>query len=100
MFISGLDSDSTYDMAVSELERDGFPVVTLRMHNAYDIGREIFRWEFATAVAGQILKINPFDQPSVQESKDITVATIKDRGVEGQFPELELLEIGSHDFRL
>ncbi len=93
-----LDSDSTYDMAVSELERDGFPVVTLRMHNAYDIGREIFRWEFATAVAGQILKINPFDQPNVQESKDIAASTIKECAAQGQFPESEVLEIGSHDF--
>jgi hypothetical protein len=36
------------------------------------MGREIFRWEFATAVAGTILRINPFDQPNVQESKDVT----------------------------
>ena len=50
-----LDGDSTHDLTVSELEGAGFPVVTLRMHGAYDIGREIFRWEFATAVAGEIL---------------------------------------------
>ncbi len=38
----------------------------------YDLGAEFFRWEFATAVAGAILGINPFDQPNVQEAKDRT----------------------------
>jgi hypothetical protein len=38
----------------------------------YDLGSEFFRWEFATAVAGAILEINPFDQPNVQEAKDRT----------------------------
>ena len=37
-----------------------------------DIGAEFFRWEFATAVAGHLLRINPFDQPNVQEAKDRT----------------------------
>ncbi len=38
----------------------------------YDLGGEFFRWEFATAVAGSLLGINPFDQPNVQEAKDNT----------------------------
>ncbi|MDX6504948.1 MAG: transaldolase / glucose-6-phosphate isomerase, partial [Gaiellaceae bacterium] len=38
----------------------------------YDLGKEFFRWEFATAVAGSVLGINPFDQPNVQEAKDRT----------------------------
>ncbi|MGC8659868.1 MAG: bifunctional transaldolase/phosoglucose isomerase, partial [Desulfomonilaceae bacterium] len=93
-----LDSDPTYDMGVSELERAGQPVVTLRMHNAYDIGREMFRWEFATAVAGQILGVNPFDQPNVQESKDITGATLKSYLSEGKLPEVKSLTADSDDF--
>jgi transaldolase / glucose-6-phosphate isomerase len=67
-----VDGDSTHDKQVSALEQAGHPVITLRLHGPYDLGREMFRWEFATAVAGAILKINPFDQPNVQESKDIT----------------------------
>jgi hypothetical protein len=67
-----LDDDPSYDAYVSALEQSGQPVITLRMHSAYDIGREIFRWEFATGVAGIVLHVNPFDQPNVQESKDIT----------------------------
>jgi transaldolase/glucose-6-phosphate isomerase len=38
----------------------------------YDLGSELYRWEFATAVAGAILGIDPFDQPNVQEAKDRT----------------------------
>lgn len=67
-----LDDDSTNDRRVSDLEKAGYSVVTLRLHGPYDLGREMFRWEFATAVAGAILRINPFDQPNVQESKDNT----------------------------
>jgi transaldolase/glucose-6-phosphate isomerase len=40
--------------------------------DAYELGQEFFRWEFATAVAGAILEINPFDQPDVQAAKDKT----------------------------
>jgi hypothetical protein len=42
------------------------------LDDPYDLGSEFFRWEFATAVAGAILEINPFDQPNVQEAKDRT----------------------------
>ena len=44
----------------------------VRVPNAYELGQEFFRWEFAVAVAGSILQINPFDQPNVQEAKDRT----------------------------
>jgi len=42
------------------------------LDDPYDLGSEFYRWEFATAVAGAILGINPFDQPNVQEAKDRT----------------------------
>lgn len=44
----------------------------LRLADPYELGQEFFRWEFATAVAGSILEINPFDQPDVQSAKDRT----------------------------
>ena len=44
----------------------------VRLANEYELGQEFFRWEFATAVAGAILGINPFDQPDVQSAKDMT----------------------------
>jgi transaldolase/glucose-6-phosphate isomerase len=44
----------------------------VRLPARYELGQEFFRWEFATAVAGSILEINPFDQPNVQAAKDRT----------------------------
>ena len=44
----------------------------VRIPSPYELGQEFFRWEFATAVAGSILGINPFDQPDVQSAKDQT----------------------------
>ncbi len=48
------------------------PLAQLAFDGATRLGAEFFRWEFATAVAGAILGINPFDQPNVQEAKDAT----------------------------
>jgi hypothetical protein len=50
--------------------------VELRLENAYEVAQEFFRWEFAVAVAGAYLEINPFDQPNVQEAKDRTSAIL------------------------
>lgn len=54
---------------LAEAEREGDPVVRLVMADAFDLGAAFFQWEFATAVAGAVLGINPFDQPNVAESK-------------------------------
>jgi transaldolase/glucose-6-phosphate isomerase len=48
----------------------------VRLADPYELGQEFFRWEFATAVAGSILGINPFDQPDVQAAKDKTNAVL------------------------
>ncbi|MBI3363248.1 MAG: bifunctional transaldolase/phosoglucose isomerase, partial [Chloroflexi bacterium] len=61
------------DAEVKALADAGHPVVTLELDDLYDMGGEFFRWEVATAVAGSILRIDAFDQPNVQESKDNTV---------------------------
>jgi len=62
----------------------------VRVDDPYDLGAEFFRWELATAVAGAILGINPFDQPNVQEAKDKTNEVLSGRGpgtVPGAGPE-------------
>jgi transaldolase / glucose-6-phosphate isomerase len=64
--------DQAQDAAVDALERAGQPVVRLAIADIYDIGQEFFRWQMATAVAGSILGINPFDQPDVEASKVAT----------------------------
>ncbi|MGH7480503.1 MAG: bifunctional transaldolase/phosoglucose isomerase [Candidatus Methylomirabilales bacterium] len=64
--------DSQQDAAVAALEKAGHPVVRIAVADPYDLGREFFRWEMATAVAGSILGINPFNQPDVETSKVAT----------------------------
>lgn len=66
------DQNRKLDQQVASLARQGHPVVTLKLHDRYDLGGEFFRWEYATAIAGHLLGIHPFDQPNVQESKDNT----------------------------
>ncbi|HET9614033.1 MAG TPA: hypothetical protein VFP22_04395 [Candidatus Limnocylindrales bacterium] len=50
----------------------GHPVIRIRLADPIDIGAEMIRWEVATALAGVILGIDPFDQPNVEEAKQLT----------------------------
>jgi len=61
--------DVAQDAAIEALERSGRAVLRLSLRDRYDIGSQFFLWEFATAVAGAVLGINPFDQPDVEASK-------------------------------
>ena len=58
--------------SLAELESSGAPVAQLGRREPVLLGAEIFRWEFAVAVAGHVLGINPFDQPNVEEAKEAT----------------------------
>jgi transaldolase/glucose-6-phosphate isomerase len=64
--------DAAQDQSVEELERAGHAVARIALDDAYDLGEEFFRWQIATAVAGSILGIHPFDQPDVEASKIAT----------------------------
>ena len=64
--------DPAQDRAVDALAAAGHPVVRIAVTDVYDLGAEFFRWEIATAVAGSILGINPFNQPDVEASKIAT----------------------------
>ena len=63
------EPDPSQDAAIAALERAGRPVVRISVEGPYDLGQEFFRWEIATAVAGSIIGIHPFNQPDVEESK-------------------------------
>ncbi|SFR85255.1 bifunctional transaldolase/phosoglucose isomerase [Sphingomonas jatrophae] len=67
-----LAGDSDDDARLSALRAAGQPVVTIRIARPDLIGQEFFRWEIATAVAGAIIGIDPFDQPDVEEAKVAT----------------------------
>jgi hypothetical protein len=64
--------DAGQDAAVAALEQAGQPVVRILVANPYELGEEFFRWEIATAVAGSLIGINPFNQPDVEASKVAT----------------------------
>ncbi|MGH7062041.1 MAG: hypothetical protein ACREFH_16755, partial [Stellaceae bacterium] len=72
------DPDEEQDKAVAALEAAGHPVVRIVVSDTMQLGQEFFRWEMATAVAGSMIGINPFDQPDVEASKvktrDLTAA--------------------------
>jgi len=65
------DNDAT-DAAVAALKDAGYPIIINHLPTEMALGQEFFRWEMATAVAGAILGINPFDQPDVEASKVAT----------------------------
>lgn len=72
--------DPSREADLARLSEHGHPVARFEISDALDLGAEMFRWEFATAVAGAILGINPFDQPNVQEAKDRTNDILSGRG--------------------
>jgi transaldolase/glucose-6-phosphate isomerase len=83
--------DEKYDKALKQVKRlaeAGHPVIIIRLQDRYDIGQEMMRWEIATATAGAVLKINPFNQPNVQESKDNTNRLLKTLVEKGSLPSL------------
>ncbi len=80
------DKNGRLDGHMAALERVEHPVVRLELRDRYDLAAEFFRWEFATAVAGYFLRIHPFDQPNVQESKDNTHRVLKEVEAAGRLP--------------
>jgi len=76
----GQGPDAGEASRVPELQRAGHPVITVRMTDPYDLSQEFFRWEIATATAGAVLRINPFDQPNVEESKSNTRRLLQQMG--------------------
>jgi len=83
------DQDRATETALSDLIASEQPAVVLEMQNKYDLGAELFRWELATAVAGAILGVQPFNQPDVQKAKDATSRLLQELSVSGHPPQLE-----------
>lgn len=87
--VQGLDQGTASKLEA--LQAAGHPVIYRKLKDSYDLGEELFLWEFATAFAGWTLRINPFDQPNVQESKDATRELLEHFMREGTLPEQEVL---------
>jgi transaldolase/glucose-6-phosphate isomerase len=79
-------ADAAQDTAIAELEATGHPVISISVANVYNLGQEFFRWEIATAVAGSVIGINPFDQPDVEASKTATRKLTEEYEQTGSLP--------------
>ncbi|MGH2727109.1 MAG: bifunctional transaldolase/phosoglucose isomerase, partial [Actinomycetota bacterium] len=84
-----LSGSNEHVAGLAALRDDGHPVVTVDVPSRDALGAQFFMWEFATAVAGWRLGINPFDEPNVSESKQNTARLIAAYAEHGVLPEPE-----------
>jgi hypothetical protein len=75
------------DTRLDELAAAGHPLVRITIPDPIDLGGEFVRWEVATAIAGAVLGINPFDQPNVEEAKQLTRDLLSGRGPDSTAPD-------------
>jgi transaldolase/glucose-6-phosphate isomerase len=83
--------DALTDARIEALGAAGHPTFTLALHGSEDLGRLFFVAEFATAVTGWVLEINPFDQPNVAEAKEATKKVL----AAGELPEVAFADDGA-----
>ncbi len=67
--VKGGSTGDEIHYALQELEKSGHPFISVELESLYHIAQEFYRWEFATAVAGAVMGINPFNQPDVESAK-------------------------------
>jgi transaldolase/glucose-6-phosphate isomerase len=79
-------ADIAQRAAIKALSDAGHPVITVTVKDAWGLGGQFFLWEVATAVAGAVIRVNPFDQPDVEASKQKTNALAKVYEATGRFP--------------
>ena len=79
-------ADSSQDAKVAALEAAGHPVVHIEIADLYEIFGQFFSWEVATAVAGSVMGINPFNQPDVESAKIETRALTSEYEKTGSLP--------------
>jgi transaldolase/glucose-6-phosphate isomerase len=85
----GLAGVAPSESTLGALAAAGHPVLRLELADLYDLGAEFMRWEVATAAAGVLLEVNPFDEPNVAQAKAATqtaLATFRDSGQLPQWP--------------
>jgi hypothetical protein len=84
-----VENDNHFDTKVEEIKSAGFPLVEIELKDIYQLASEFFRWEFATAIAGFVLDVQPFDQPNVESAKIIARKMVKEFQEKGKLPELK-----------
>jgi len=84
-----MKNDSTYDLQINALKDSDFPIIKIELNDIYDLGKEYFRWEFATVIAGWTLGIQPFDQPNVKSAKVVAKKMMREFKENDKLPELK-----------
>lgn len=74
------------DMQIKNLSDSNIPLLKFYIKDLYELGAEIFRWEFATIIASKILEINPFDQPNVESAKILAREMVAEYIKKGNLP--------------
>src|SRR2546425_4003705 len=82
-----LGDDDRVARALQPVEAAGHPVIRITLRDRLDVGGEFFRWEMATAAAGILLDVNPFDEPNVAQAKEATQAALATFLERGRLPE-------------
>ena len=80
------DDNSVMDTLIKRMKAAAKPLVLLEMEDKHALGAEFFRWEFAAAIAGANLGINPFDQPDVRAAKQVTETVLQNYLGSGRLP--------------
>jgi len=83
------DDNTEFDTFAEKMEKKGYPLIKINWQDKTDIGAEFFRWEFAVAVAGAVMNINPFDQPDVESAKNRARRLMDDYSQNGKLPKEE-----------
>ena len=81
-----VDGAGVDERVIGRMRDAGVPLMTIEMPRVAALGAEFFRWEIATATAGKVLEINPFDEPNVQQAKDATRALLDAYATREQLP--------------
>jgi glucose-6-phosphate isomerase len=83
-----LKGDSTYDEKVNQIKSKYFPILELELDHKLELGKQFFLWEFATAVTGWVMQIQPYDQPNVEQAKIVARKMMNEYQEKGKLPEL------------
>jgi len=83
-----LENDSSNDEIINAIKEAGLPFIEITLNDVYDLAGEFFRWEFATAIAGYVLPVQPFDQPNVESAKVVAREMMKEYKQNGELPKL------------
>ncbi|HUN21663.1 MAG TPA: hypothetical protein PK299_00865 [Anaerolineales bacterium] len=80
--------NSATDQIATQLRGLGHPIVRIDLEDSTDLGGELYRWMFTTAILGHLMNVQPFDQPNVQSAKTLTKQVLQQVQASGRQPDI------------